>query len=124
MQEPRRLDSTNLYPSLLPLADLLDRPPCVFCDERFRVQGCALQRRQILFTADISQRDAHVSQKSPALDPFDWRIPKQVAKLSFIESQIIAQRESGGRSARPARTSRGKRGFVRNLSKAVPRTGI
>src|SRR5438132_703880 len=66
MQEPRRLDSTNLYPSLLPLADLLDRPPCVFCDERFRVQGCALQRRQILFTADISQRDAHVPQRSRA----------------------------------------------------------
>src|SRR5205807_7873892 len=71
-----------------------------------------------------SKRDAHVSQKSATLEPFNRRIPKQVAKLSFSKCQIVAQRKSGCRSARPARTSRGERAFTRNLSEPVPWAGV
>ena len=90
MQEPDPLDSTNFPLRIGPLQDLFDCPGRVLRDQGFRIQRGFAQRGQIFTGTDISQRHAHVSQKSPTLDPFDWRIPKQVSKLSFIESQIIA----------------------------------
>ena len=90
MQETDQLDSTNLLPRIGPLQDLLNCPGGVFCDQGFRVQGRLFQRGQIFAGADISKRDAHISQKSAPLDPFNWRMSKQVAKLCFIKRQIIA----------------------------------
>jgi len=90
MRETDQLDSTNFLPRIGPLQDLLNCPGSVFYDQGFRVQGRLFQRWQIFARADISKRDAHISQKSAPLDPFNRRTPKQVAKLRFIKRQIIA----------------------------------
>src|SRR6266478_549037 len=114
MQQSGPLDSTNLLLKTGPLADSVDCPCGMFCNQRFRIHGCSLQGRQIFSCADITERDANVSQKSTSLDPVDWRITKTIAELRLVQAQIISQR-IGGR-----RFSRGERGFTRDFRKPIP----
>src|SRR5258707_11322738 len=114
MRQSCPLDSTNLLLKTGPLADSVDRPCRVFCNKRFRIQGRSLQGRQIFACADITERDANVSQESTSLDPFDWRITKKIAELRLVQAQIISQR-IGGR-----RFSRGERRFPRDFRKPIP----
>src|SRR6266849_3755842 len=118
MQELRRLDSMNLLLTCQALANSANRPGRVLCDQGFVIGGGDFQRRQVFFGADISERDADVSQESAPLDSFNRRIAKEIAKLSVGEIQIIAQTKCGCRS------SRGECGLVRDLSEPIPRTCI
>src|SRR5260370_25917471 len=88
MQQSGPLDSANLLLRTGPLADSVDCPCRVFCNQGLRIQGCSLQGRQIFACADITERDANVSQKATSLDPFDWRITKKIAELRPVQAQI------------------------------------
>src|SRR4029077_16437966 len=114
MQRSGSLDSTNLLLKTGPLADSVDCPCGMFCNQRFRIQGCWLQGWQIFACADIAERDANVSQKPTSLDPFDWRITKKIAELRLAQAQIVPQR-IGGR-----RFSRGEGRFARDFRKPIP----
>src|SRR5260370_39373539 len=102
MQEVRRLDSMNLLLTCQALANSANRPGRVLCDQGFVIGGGDFPRQQVFFGADISERDADVSQESPPLDSFNWRIAKEIAKLSAGEIQIIAQTTCECRSSRCA----------------------
>src|SRR5437016_13011017 len=90
MQQSDPLDSANLLLRTEPLADSVDCPCRVFCNQGLRIQGCSLQGRQIFACADITERDTNVSQESTSLDPFDWRITKKIAELRPVHAQIIS----------------------------------
>lgn len=75
-------------------------------DERFWVKGHSAERWQVSMGPHISERDANISQKSPALDAFDGRAAKKGAELDIVEGQVVAQRHLRGWSRRESRLSR------------------
>ena len=96
-----------------PLSDPIDRPKGMLRDERFGITGRPLQRGQVGSVTRVSERDADISQESPALDSLDGRAAEKRAELRVVERQVIAQRHADGRSRREGR-------FARDLGEAVP----
>ena len=71
-------------------------------DERFWVKGRSSERWQVSTGPHISESDADISQKSPALDPFDRRAAEKGAELSIVEGQVVTQWHLRGWSAAKA----------------------
>ena len=92
-------------------------PSRMLGDERFWVRGRSSERRQVGTVSHISESNADISQKSPALDPFDRRAAKKGAELNVVECQIVTQWHPCGWSGRECR-------FSRDRGEAVPRARI
>jgi len=86
-------------------------------DERFRVKGRSSERWQVSAVPHISESNADISQKSPALDPFDRRAAKKGAELGIVECQVVTQWHPCGWPRRECR-------FSRDRGEAVPRARI
>ena len=72
-------------------------------DERFGVKGRSAERWQVSNGPHISESDADISQKSPALDAFDWRAAEKGAELDIVECQVVTQwHRVAGRAAKAA----------------------
>jgi len=75
MQSAAGLDSNNVrLRLLLPLANPLDRPCGMLCDQWLRVGCRAFERRNVGWFADIAECDTHIAQKSAALYSLDGRV--------------------------------------------------
>jgi hypothetical protein len=95
----------------------IDCPSRMLGDERFSVKGRSSERWQISAVPHISESDADISQKPPALDPFDRRATENGAELGIIECQIVTQGHLCSWARRECR-------FSRDQGEAVPRTRI
>ena len=60
-------------------------------DERFAVACGRCQRRQIVQSPDVAERDADIAQKTAPLDPLDRRATKHFPKLLIIQREKIMQ---------------------------------
>lgn len=85
----------------------------MFGDERFWVKGRSAKRWQVSTVPHISKSDADISQKSPALDPFDRRAAEEGAELSIVKCQVVTQWH-------PCGWPRRERGLPRGRGEAVP----
>lgn len=95
----------------------MDRPRRMLGDERLGVKGRSAKRRQVGMAPHVPESYADISQKSPALDPFDRRAAEKGAELDIVEEQVVTQWHLRGRSGREGR-------FARGGGEAVPRAGI
>src|SRR5262249_938574 len=89
------LDSRNFRERLfLPVANLFDCPRRMLSDQWLRIGRRAFERRKVGCIACIAECDAHIAQKTAALDTLNWGILEPRTELVVVQIQIFAQRRT------------------------------
>ena len=101
----------------MPRCDLIHGPARVLSDQFIHIQRSLSQRGQVLLRADIAEHHADIAQEGGAFDALDRALAKQLAELVIGQGEEVAKLpiEDGLTGL--------EGGFVRELGKAVPRTG-
>src|SRR5882672_5150700 len=71
--------------------NLLDGPGCVFGDQRLTISRRAVQHREGLRVADVSQSDTHVAKEAPPFGAQDRCAGKFVFEAGVVESEQFEQ---------------------------------
>ena len=96
--------------------ELRQRPPRMFCDERFRVVRRLCQRGQVRNGPGVTKCHADIAQESAPFDARDGRSPEKLAERLFVERKQLAR-------GKAHRIPGGIRGFDGRLREPVPRAG-